>query len=106
MAMFYQAGEKINYKVTGTSVAYHELITIGAIVAVTTRAAQVGEVVACDAVGVFQMDKAAGAIEQGAKVYLDSDNKITTTAESNTYCGVAWEAAANSDTVCLVKINA
>lgn len=105
MAKFNSYGEKFNYTATG-AVAYHDVVVAGSLIGVASAAAKTGETVACDAVGVFAIDKAAEAIEQGAKVYLTSAKKITATASGNTLAGIAWAKAEAADATCLVKINA
>ena len=105
IGMFRQPGGLITVKAS-KALAYHELITVGAIVAVTKASANNGEYVACDAEGVFQLPKKASeAITQGTKVYLDSDGVITATADSATYAGIAWTNEASESTTVDVKIN-
>lgn len=104
MARFYQKGEKFNYTCSA-AVGYHEVVISGALIGIASKAGASGDVIVCEADGVFELTKAAGAITQGAQVYLDSDKKVTTTAEGNTLCGIAWAAAKSDDTTCLVKIN-
>lgn len=101
---FRQPGELITVKAS-KALAYHELITIGSIVAVTRASAANGEYVACDVSGVFQFPKkTAEAITQGTKVYLDESGVITTTAGDNAV-GVAWSTETADSTIIDVKIN-
>lgn len=103
---FVEAGEKFEYKAT-KAIAYHGIVVSGALVGVATKAAVVDEVISCDAVGVYALDKTSGeAIAQGAVVYVTTAGKITATAGSNTRAGIAWAAAATSDATVLVKLNA
>lgn len=104
MAQYIEAGKKFNYTATG-NVAYHAVVIAGDLIGVATKAGVSGDVIACDAEGVFAIEKAEEAITQGSKVYLNSSGKITATASTNTYAGIAWEAAAEADATCLVKIN-
>lgn len=102
---FKQPGAIIDVKAT-KSLAYHELIAVGSIYAVTKASADVGEIVACNAEGVFQFPKKASeAITQGAKVYLDTSGGITGTAGDDSPVGIAWADAAADDTIVTVKIN-
>ncbi len=74
-----------------------------AVVAKTDAAS--GETCVGEAEGVFNLPKAAGAISQGAKVYLSSDGQISTTASGNKLAGKCWAAAANGDNSVDVKLN-
>lgn len=101
---YYEAGTKFDYTATAP-VGYHEIVVVGNLVGVTTKEAKENEIIACDAVGVYALKKASGAvIAQGAKVYV-ADGEISTT-ESGTYAGVAWAAAVADDETVLVKLNA
>lgn len=103
---FVEAGEKFQYKATKT-IAYHSIVTVGNLVGVATKAALADEIISCDAVGVYALEKTSGeAITQGAVVYVTTAGKITATAGSNVRAGVAWAAALASDATCLVKLNA
>lgn len=104
MAQYIEAGKKFNYTATG-AVAYHDVVIAGSLVGIATKAGVSGDVIACDAEGVYAIPKLEETITQGAKVYLTSAKKITATASTNTYAGIAWEAAASADATCLVKIN-
>lgn len=105
MAQFIEAGKKFEYTASG-NIAYHEVVISGGLIGVATKAAVSGDVISCDAEGVFAIAKLEEAITQGTKVYLDSNKKVTATEGSNTPCGIAWAAAASADATCLVKINA
>lgn len=103
---FVEAGEKFQYKAT-KAIGYHDIVVSGALVGVATKSAVANEIISCDAVGVYALDKTSGeAITQGAVVYVTTAGKITATAGSNTRAGVAWEAAVASDATVLVKLNA
>lgn len=105
IGMFRQPGGLITVKAE-KALAYHELITVGSIVAVTKASVNSGEYVACDAEGVFQLPKkSAEAITQGAKVYLDDTGAVTATA-GDTAVGVAWSDESADATTVDVKINA
>lgn len=94
--------------ITGGSV-----VNLGGLIAIASTDIPEGQTGACEVAGVYELPKVSGAISQGAKVYLDGDGKITTSAstgegqdaEDNTYAGVAWEAAASGDATVPVSIN-
>lgn len=53
----------------------------------------------------FTLAEAAGStISVGTPIYITSAGKATTTATSNTFVGVLWEAAASGDTVVAVAL--
>lgn len=80
-------------------------VVIGELVGIPVCNATVGEHVAVDLCGVYECDKAAGAIAQGAKLYWDdAANNVTTTASTNKVIGHAWDAALNADTKVTVKL--
>ena len=100
---YYEAGEKFDYTAVAP-VGYHEIVVSGALVGVTTKEAQAGEVIACDCVGVYALKKKAGeTIEQGVKVYV-ADGEISATG--TTVAGVTWAKAEEDDETVLVKLNA
>lgn len=102
---YYEAGEKFDYVATG-AVDYHAIVVSNDLIGVTTKAGVAGDIIACDAVGVFALKKTAGeAIAQGKKVYV-KDGVITATATGATYAGISWAKAETADETCLVKINA
>lgn len=65
---------------------------------------------------VYEIRKATGAITQGAKLYWDADGNpvggpsqtgaLTTTADGNTYAGVAFAAAGSTVATVQIKLNA
>ena len=103
---FIEYGEKFQYK-AATPVAYHQVVVAGTLVGVTTKAtAEENEIVACDCVGVFAIEKTEGeAIQQGAVVYV-KNGKITATASGAVRAGVCWETCVADDATCAVKLNA
>lgn len=101
---YVQKGDKFEYTASG-NVAYHGIVVVGSLVGVATKAAVSGDVISCDAVGVFALEKTANeAITQGTVVYVTSAGKITATSSSNTKVGIAWAAAAAGDATVLVKL--
>ena len=102
---FRPPGSIITVKATA-DVAYHELLKVGSIYAVAKAATAKNGYVACDAEGVFQFPKkAAEAITQGTKVYLDESGAITATAGTDPAVGVAWSGETADSTSIDVKIN-
>lgn len=100
---YYEAGDKFDYVATG-EVGYHEVVVVESLVGVTTKEGKAGDVIACDAVGVFALAKKSGeAIAQGKTVYI-TDDGVSATGE--VVAGIAWAAAVANDETCLVKINA
>ena len=100
---YYEAGTKFDYT-ANAPVGYHEIVVVGALVGVTTKAAEANEIIACDAVGVYALKKTAGeAIAQGTKVYV-VDGAISATG--TVAAGIAWAAAVEADETVLVKLNA
>lgn len=96
-------GRAIDYT-PASDVTGGQLIVLPGMVVVAATDIAAGETGACEAVGVFELAKASGAISQGAPVYVDSQGKITATA-STTFAGVAWRAAAAGDATVDVSIN-
>jgi predicted RecA/RadA family phage recombinase len=57
--------------------------------------------------GVYEVKKkTTDVITQGEALYWDAtEGELTETATSNTFAGYAWEAAGNTATTVLVKLN-
>ena len=100
-----QKGEVINY-VAAAAVADGDVIAVGDVVGVACCDAAVGELVALDVEGVFEL-ATAGVFTQGAKAYWDTVNKKVVAAEGANIValGHVWEANASGDTTVNVKIN-
>lgn len=81
-----------------------ELVVMAGMVAVASTDIRKGELGACEVEGVFELPKGAGAIEQGAPVYLGADNKVTAMS-GDTFLGVAWADAGAQAATVDVKIN-
>lgn len=102
---YYEAGTKFDYTATAP-IEYHEIVVAGALVGVSTKSAEIGETIACDAVGVYALKKKTGeAIEQGVKVYV-TNGEITATADGGVLAGITWAKAVEADATVLVKLNA
>ncbi len=79
-------------------------VIVGDMTGVAANDAAIGETLVLNLHGVYRLAKVAGAIAQGAKVYLTSGGNITTTASGNTLVGRAFKAAANDDETVDVKL--
>ena len=80
-------------------------LLVGSIFGVALAAAANGAAVEARRVGVFDLDKASGAVTQGQKIYWDNTNKVvTTTSTSNTLIGAATQAAASGDATARVLL--
>lgn len=103
-----RAGYIMDYQTTDAVTAGVPVVvgTVIGIPNVTTEKSTEPVLLALTTEGVFELPKDTGAIDQGAKVYLTAEKHIVATAESNTYAGVAWSAAAEADATVMVKINA
>ncbi len=79
---------------------------IGSIFGVAATAVTSGQEGEFSLVGVYELPKATGVINQGAKVYWnDTAKNITTTASGNTLIGAATKGAASNDPTVLVRLN-
>ncbi|ABB56767.1 DUF2190 family protein [Synechococcus elongatus] len=77
--------------------------TLFGVAATAVTSGQEGEFVT---VGVYELPKATGVINQGAKVYWDNTAKVvTTTASGNSLIGAAIKAAGSSDAIAVVRLN-
>ena len=95
-AAYWQRGETLDYKNTGSSVIEANTIIV--------FGSKIGSL---HISGTFEFPKATGAIAAGADVYFDKTaGNITSTAASNTKAGFTVAAADEADTKVLVKINA
>lgn len=100
-AVFRRNGDKIDYSCTG-DVAAGDIIKLpSGLVGVAEAGGAVGDVIALTMRGVFELNS-AGAIAQGALVYLTSEGKATATKGT---IGTAWAAAAAGSTRALVALN-
>lgn len=112
-AKFWQRGGSLDYKNTTTST-----IEANTVIELTGRCGIVGNDILPGATGalvmegVFEMDKATGAITMGQSLYYDSTNgKVTTSSQSSdttpvsyTAIGYAAEAATSAATKAIVKL--
>lgn len=82
-------------------------VLVGAFFGVSNGAAEVGQPMDLDVVGVFTLPKVSAlAIALGDVVYWDNTAKLVTkTASGNTKIGAATEAAANPSATVAVRLN-
>jgi len=92
-----QKGEVVDFTATAETLN-GAVIALTECIGVTQGNAEVGEVIALDLVGVYEVSaKEADAIAFGAKVYFDNTNKeITITSTDNTLAGMAVSAKAGA----------
>ncbi len=79
-------------------------IAVGNKVVVALEDGLSGAAITAKTTGVFELPKVAGAITQGADVYLTSAGEITVTATDNTLAGYAYQAAASGDATVYVTL--
>lgn len=104
MKNYIQNGDVLD-AVLGADVASGGVVVVGELVGVATTAGKSGDTIAVNLCGVFEVAKATGAINQGAKVYWDAGNSnATTTASGNKQIGHAWLAAQSGDATVQVKL--
>ena len=104
-AIFRRNGDKMDYKCTATVAPGDVIKLAGGLVGVAEAGGLKNDIIALTMRGVFELNS-AGAIAQGAAVYLTTDGKATATKGTNTFIGTCWAAAGSSDTRALVAINA
>ncbi len=81
-------------------------VFMNALFGVASTSADAGQQFEAAIVGVFELPKAAGAIDAGAKVYWKADTaNVTTTATGNKLIGAATEAASDTATTARVRLN-
>ena len=106
-ATYRQRGDEIDYT-PGTAVTGGDVIVIGEIVAVATRAIAADAKGSVTVEGVVRFPKAetsGSAITAGAKCYWDATNSvITTTASTHKVAGYCVAAAADDDATVDVKL--
>lgn len=111
MAKYIQRGETIDYT-AAADLDLGDVVDLGGCVGIAAVPMESGELGTLALTGVWEMDKASGAITVGAKVYLDGSGDVTTSATrgespsvtNNTPAGIAVTAAQSADTTVWVKI--
>lgn len=110
MQNFVREGRCIDYTPTA-DVLGGDIVVFPGMIAIASTDIPAGETGACEVNGVYELPKAAEAIAQGTRVFINEtvDNNVTTHTATATagpiYAGIAWEAAAQADAVVEVKIN-
>jgi predicted RecA/RadA family phage recombinase len=103
-AKYWQKGETLDYTATA-AVQNGDVVSLNTRIGVAGNDIAAGETGAVHVVGVFEIPKAAVAIDLGAAVYWDADNQqITTTQAGNIPAGYAVAAAGANDDAALVKL--
>ena len=98
-------GNKLDYTCVA-AVAMDDVIVVGSIVGIASQDGAIGDVIALDVAGVYELKANTAAISQGAAVYWDeSAEEVTTTATDNVFLGHAWFAKASTVLVAQVRIN-
>lgn len=85
-----------------------DVITVGAFTGVATYDAKAGQEIETAIVGVFELAKAAGALEPGALVYWDAGAKKATGSAGEgdaLLIGAAVSAAGADAATCRVRLN-
>ncbi len=96
MKNFIESGDTFEATLTADA-APGDIVVKGELVGVLVNGGAVGDVIAAKRTGAYWYPKVAGAMSQGDKLYLNSDNKLTKTATDNPFVGYAFASAAASD---------
>ncbi len=105
-ARYSQDGKSIDYRPT-EAVAAGDVIVLNTLVGVARLDIPADTLGSLAVAGIFETEKAAGAVAAGVPVYWDAANKVvTTTATGNVYFGKAVYAAEASDATVYVLLNA
>lgn len=110
MQNFVRDGRCIDYA-PSADVLGGDIVVLPGMIAIASTDIPAGETGACEVHGVYELPKSAGAIAQGARVFIHEtvDNNVTTRTATTTagpiYAGIAWETAAETDAIVEVKIN-
>ena len=102
-ARFVQDGNAIDY-VPQADTSAGTVVQVGAIVGVTKNDIKAGEVGALALSGVYEVEKASGAISFGDFLYWDASGKKVAKTGSIPF-GIAVAAAASADATVRVLIN-
>ena len=102
---FKQPADVIEYA-HGSAVDSGAAVAIGTKVGVALGSFGAGESGAYSLEGAFEVPKAGatGALDIGDAVYLNGSGEVTT-VDTDTYAGIAVEAAASGATTCVIKLN-
>lgn len=103
---YLQKGDIVELTAPSGGVTSGAPVLVGALLVVPVADAAVGEKFSGQAVGVFEIAKATGAVTEGAKLYWSNSNSnVTTTASGNTLVGVAVAAALSADATIAVRLD-
>ncbi len=106
IACFKQEGKSIDYR-PSEAVAAGDVVVQGNLVGIARLDIAADTLGSLAVVGVFDVEKATGAVTVGAAVYWDATNhKATTTATGNPYLGKAVLTAESADELVRVLLNA
>lgn len=98
-------GERLEVAAPAGGLSAGGVYIVGAKATVVISGGAEGVLCAVMTEGVFELNKAAGAIAIGTRLFWDATNKVlTTTAAGNTYVGYAYKAAANADATAFVTM--
>lgn len=104
---YIQPGEVLDH-VAAAAITSGQIVLMGARVGIALGNAAIGETVAVQVKGVFNVAKVtANVVAQGALLYWDNTAKLlTTTVGTNTLAGYAAAAASGTATTVHIALNA
>jgi predicted RecA/RadA family phage recombinase len=108
MRNYIQAGEVVSLPAPSGGVKSGDGVLVGSLFGVAATDAAAGDSVEVALEGVYELPKAAGAIDPGAKVYWVAADKNVSTADgsgSNKLIGAATAAAGGADAKARVRLN-
>lgn len=98
MKNFISSGSTVDYEVPSGTVKSGDMILVGSLFGVAATDGESGEVITLYLSGMFNLPKAAGAVEQGDPLYFDgSAGVLTTTAGELDLVAIAGQPAAAGD---------
>lgn len=111
---YIQEGEVMPLVVSGADMESGQVVVTGSVIGISLGDYAVGETAQIALKGVFEIDKATGAITQGAPVYWDANGDpagttagtgaATATSDGNKLAGYAFAAAGSSDTTVTILL--
>lgn len=107
IAEYVQKGETLDYlNNTEETITAGSVVMLGELCTVAATNISAGEVGTVATVGVWTMPKDESDITAGAKLYYDAESdKLTITADSNVFVGIAACAAGTSASTVNVRLN-
>jgi predicted RecA/RadA family phage recombinase len=102
MKNWIQRGDSITVTAPG-AIASGDLVAIGALVGVAADDAAIGETVAISTTGVFELPKAAGALDVGDEVQATAG--VVEALDAGARIGVVVRAAGASDATVAVRLD-